>query len=539
MAFYGLRLEYALDGSSNYIAWKDHMEEVLEDNSLKDLIDQEVPKPTDATQLEEWKKCVARARRIILEGVQDHIVSSLHGKETLFAMWKILKDLYQNNSSQRKLALKDKLRKIKCEKGDTITTFLNKLTNCKDELASIGITTANDDMVSIALLGLPKSWHSYQESVDGREKLPDWERLWSDLMQEEIRQSTRDGSSSKHDDEDNLALVTKAKKGKGKASQSKSSQGDKNIFSTLKEKDLQIRIKMGDDGKHHVSGEGTVVFQRENGSPLTLSNVMYVPGLKKNLVSIAMLEDKGYDVVFSLGKVFLRHIGTGQTKQIGIRVKNLYNLQVDDCAALGSKAEVVHGQDIGKLWHRRLGHLHHGALKITQQISTRLPKCKLEQTSTCKGCTLGKYAKSSFQDQDIRVGETLERVHSDECGPFSIASTTKHRYYVISVHYFSHRCWIYFMQKKDQTFLKFCEFKYLAKKGSGMKLKALQSDDDVEYVSQQFKDFCASKGIKWELTTTHNPQQNGVVKWKNRSIVGAARAMLHDQGLPLHLWVEA
>ena len=80
MAFYGLRLEYALDGSSNYIAWKDHMEAVLEDNGLKDFIDQEVPKSTDKTELVEWGKCVARARRILLEGVRDHIVSSLHGR---------------------------------------------------------------------------------------------------------------------------------------------------------------------------------------------------------------------------------------------------------------------------------------------------------------------------------------------------------------------------------------------------------------------------------------------------------------------------
>ena len=79
-----------------------------------------------------------------------------------------------------------------------------------------------------------------------------------------------------------------------------------------------MRIKMGDDGKYHVLGECTIVFQREHGVPLTLTNVKYVPGLKKNLVSVAMLEDKGYDVVFSKGKVFLRHIGTGQTKRVGI-----------------------------------------------------------------------------------------------------------------------------------------------------------------------------------------------------------------------------
>ena len=67
------------------------MEVVLEDNGLKDFIDQEVSKPTtaNAQELAEWNKCVARARRILLEGVRDHIVSSLHGKDTPFSMcWK-------------------------------------------------------------------------------------------------------------------------------------------------------------------------------------------------------------------------------------------------------------------------------------------------------------------------------------------------------------------------------------------------------------------------------------------------------------------
>ena len=58
-------------------------------------------------------------------------------------------------------------------------------------------------------------------------------------------------------------------------------------------------------------------------------------------MSVAMLEDKGYDVVFSKGKVFLRHIVTGQTKRIGIRVKNLYKMELEHCAALSSKAELV------------------------------------------------------------------------------------------------------------------------------------------------------------------------------------------------------
>ena len=66
---------------------------------------------------------------------------------------------------------------------------------------------------------------------------------------------------------------------------------------------------------------------------------MHVPGLTKNLVSISMLEDRGYDVIFSKGKAFLRHISMGQVKKIWIQVHNLYKIEVEDCVTLSSKAE--------------------------------------------------------------------------------------------------------------------------------------------------------------------------------------------------------
>ena len=73
MAFNGLRLEYALEGSLNYIAWKDRMEAVLEDNGFKEFIDKDVPKPdvADTANIDAWQKKVARERRISLEGVRD------------------------------------------------------------------------------------------------------------------------------------------------------------------------------------------------------------------------------------------------------------------------------------------------------------------------------------------------------------------------------------------------------------------------------------------------------------------------------------
>ena len=80
---------------------------------------------------------------------------------------------------------------------------------------------------------------------------------------------------------------------------------DEEIFSDLEEKDLQMHIEMGDDGWYSGTGIGIITFQRNSGKPFQLKDVMHVPGLKKNLVSVAMLEDKTYDVVFSEGKAFM------------------------------------------------------------------------------------------------------------------------------------------------------------------------------------------------------------------------------------------
>jgi transposase InsO family protein len=185
----------------------------------------------------------------------------------------------------------------------------------------------------------------------------------------------------------------------------------------------------------------------------------------------------------------------GQVKKIGIRVKNFYMMEVDGCSAMIGKVEKVVSRDEGELWHRRFGHLHDGALKIIQKISTGIPRGTLDQLDQCKGFTLGKYVKSTFHEKENYASVILERIHTDMCGLFSVASTAKHRYYVIFVDDFSHKCWILFMHKKDQTFSKLCEFKALVDKESGKQVKALRSDNGGEYISNEFKDFCSREGI--------------------------------------------
>ena len=88
-------------------------------------------------------------------------------------------------------------------------------------------------------------------------------------------------------------------------------------------------------------------------------------------------------------------------------------------------------------------------------------------------------------------------------------------------------------------FGKFKEFKALVENISERKIKTLRPNNGGEYTSNEFGNFCKDVEIMRELTTPYNPQQNGVAERKNRTVMEAMKTMIHDQDLPMHLWVEA
>lgn len=136
-------------------------------------------------------------------------------------MWKSLIDFFENSSDHRKLALNDKVRNIKMQKHGTFPQYLSRLKQFRDELGGVGVHVVEDYLVRLSLLGIPKIWLGHQYLMNDREKVLNWECLWSDLVHEEIRQNTRDGTSSRGKDEEKFALVGKRKKGKGNKSQTK------------------------------------------------------------------------------------------------------------------------------------------------------------------------------------------------------------------------------------------------------------------------------------------------------------------------------
>jgi hypothetical protein len=188
----------------------------------------------------------------------------------------------------------------------------------------------------------------------------------------------------------------------------------------------------------------------------------------------------------------------------------------------------TNNSDLCELWHTRMAHLHHGVLKILREIVTGAPNFSTEHQEVCKGCALGKYAKTAFPSSENRIAGILDLMHSDVCGPMSFVSLSEFEYYVTFIDDFSKKSWIFFIKTKGQVFNWFQEFKALVENQTRKKIKVLRSNNGGEYTSNEFNDFCAREGIKRELTVPYNSQQNGVAERKNRAIVGAVRAMLYD-----------
>ena len=106
-----------------------------------------------------------------------------------------------------------------------------------------------------------------------------------------------------------------------------------------------------------MKGTGTVTLHLSQGQVLHLLDVLYVPDLKKNLVLISAMEDKGFNVAFMDGKVRMWKNSFKKAIMIGFRVDTLYQVG-------GSPVGAMTCDTIRKteLWHRRFGHLHYKAL---------------------------------------------------------------------------------------------------------------------------------------------------------------------------------
>jgi hypothetical protein len=152
----------------------------------------------------------------------------------------------------------------------------------------------------------------------------------------------------------------------------------------------------------------------------------------------------------------------------------------------------------------------------------------------------GKQRRTVFPDQAAwRAERGLELVHGDLCGPISPATPSGNSYFLLLVDDHSRYMWISTLVSKNQAAATIMDFQSRAEGESGHKLSMLCTNRGGEFTSKQFAEYCVQEGVQRQLTAPYSPQQNGVVERRNAMVVGAARSMLKEKGLPGWFWGEA
>ena len=166
-----------MEGTSNYVIWKARISCLLDEHDLKTYVDSVKVVPADPDLLKKYKDEMAKARRVILRRVRDHVVCHIISKDIAWQMWEALAMLYEGSSEQRKMYLEQKMRSTKMQKGERIDPFLKKLQEIRDSLAVVGSTPQPTEMVKLALNSVLEEWQVFVQSILGRARLPKWEGI--------------------------------------------------------------------------------------------------------------------------------------------------------------------------------------------------------------------------------------------------------------------------------------------------------------------------------------------------------------------------
>jgi hypothetical protein len=275
--------------------------------------------------------------------------------------------------------------------------------------------------------------------------------------------------------------------------------------------------------------KATHVGTIELGASETLHDVLYVPDLKHNLMSVCAVTKGGKNVMFKTDGTVVTIDKHDTTRQIGREVNGLYHLTSPNAlvAARGSASEQF------TLWHRRFGHPGRNTVMSLHKCVLGLEDIKfIPPERTCEGCVQAKSHRQPFGTATNRSREVLGRIHTDLCGPLSVPSVGNARYFLTFIDDATRFITVYPLARKDETFERFVMFKTLIEKQTGKSIKILHSDGGGEYINTDMRTYLSTHGIRHETTTAEMPQQNGVAERFNRTLMESLRAMMLSAGVP-------
>ncbi|GJS47049.1 zinc finger, CCHC-type containing protein [Tanacetum coccineum] len=278
-------------------------------------------------------------------------------------------------------------------------------------------------------------------------------------------------------------------------------------------------LYMGDDHFAPVHGKGSVVLEFSSGKSITLFNVLYVPKLRKNLISGPVLNKCGYKQVYESDKYILSKcgvfVGFGYYNN-GMFMLNLNKVPDDSDSVYMSSSTVVNSS----LWHARLGHVHYK--RMLEMSKDELIPAIDENPDKCTTCMLTKITRQPFKSI-TRKSVILELIHSDLCDFHATPSLGNKKYVITFIDDASRFCYVYLLHAKDEALDKFRIYKTEVELQQNDLIKTLRTDRGGEYYDPVF---FQSVGIIHETTAPYTPQQNGMAERKNRALKEMVNSML-------------
>jgi hypothetical protein len=294
----------------------------------------------------------------------------------------------------------------------------------------------------------------------------------------------------------------------------------------------------------YVKGVGDVFFKTHTGDESftgILKNVLYVPDLGINLVSIgAATEKENVQILFLEDEVLFSKNGRLSIK--GKKAANgLYRLDISVIPELEFNALISSQKIPLATWHQRLGHV---ASKTVQTMASRniVEGLNLDDTPTsilCSGCLYGKMHRRSFPKGKKRAKRVGELIHADLCGPMQIMSPGGMRYFMTCKDDASCYTELYFLHSKDEANSKFKGLTANLRSRLNRGVEILRTDGGGEWTSKEFELWLQGEGIVHHTTAPYTPEKNGVAERYNRTLMESARCMLYAKSVPLSLWAEA
>ena len=326
-------------------------------------------------------------------------------------------------------------------------------------------------------------------------------------------------------------------------------------------------LKLGDGRSLTIAGHGSISVRVPISASATESghfdNVQYAPELAVNLLSVSAMVDKGLDIRFDGRQCTIRN-SNGKVIGRAARVANkLYELIVSQGPQRATKASATSGMALPAtatqtgsasspnldLLHRRLGHVNHNSIRamLTKNLVLDVDAAASairDAIESCDACRVSKSHRQPFPKEATRATTApLQLVHTDICGPFRTASPRGSLYFMVIIDDFTRYLWLQCLISRGEASHQFQLYTAWAEnvhQAAGHRVRAVRMDNAKELAgSKEFARFIQERGISLQLTATYSPQQNGVSERSNRTIVEAARAMLHSSQLPHELWTEA